>query len=338
MTTTSTETIESETVTTKVSSIIEHISAAVSAGGDADAARKALADIVAGQGGGTSKKKAAEPVALPVTGLTLGVKTVTRPNGTDYYVRKLGEHDDVAALREARVKGFPIMAYGPPGTGKTALIEAAYAVDGQKVHTVQGTGDTETADFIGQFTQLPNGSFEWNDGPMLRAMENGEVLYIDEIALIDPKVMAVVYSVMDGRGEYAVTQNPERGIVESKEGFYVASACNPDAPGARLSEAIISRFLLQFEVTTDYKLAKALGVPAKMVTASQNLQRKYESGECGWAPQLRECLAFRDIASVMGEDVALRNVIAGAPDIDRPVVKDVLQLTYGKSIDALAIT
>jgi hypothetical protein len=75
-----------------------------------------------------------------------------------------------------------------------------------------------------------------------------------------------------------------------------------------------------------------------LVTAAQNLQRKYDSGEVGWAPQLRECLAFRDVAKVLGEDVALRNVIAGAPEIDRPVVQDVLQRTYGKPIEALSIS
>lgn len=323
-------------VATRVAEIIEHISAAVSTGGDADAARQALADIVAEQGGGTAT--AATAVAAAVAAFKVGAKTVLRPNGTEYHVRKIGHHDDVAALQEARKKGLPVMAYGPPGTGKTALIEAAYCVGGTVVHTVQGTGDTETADFIGSFTQLPGGNFEWTDGPMLRAMENGEVLYIDEIALIDPKVMAVVYSVMDGRGEYQVTANPERGTVKAAEGFYIASACNPNAPGARLSEAILSRFVLQFEVQTDYALAKALGVAAKMVTCAQNLQKKYESGEVGWAPQLRECLAFRDISEVLGEDVALRNVISGAPEIDRVVVQDVLQRTYGKSIEALSIT
>lgn len=329
-------TTTSEEVTTKVSSIIEHISAAVSAGGDAETARQALADLVAEQGG-TAKTAAKEAVAAAVDALTLGAKTVLRPNGTDYYVRKFGDHDDVAALRKAREQGLNILAYGPPGTGKTALIEAAYCEGGQSLHTVQGTGDTETADFIGSFTQLPNGAFDWNDGPMIRAMENGEVLYIDEIALIDPKVMSVVYSVMDGRGEYQVTANPDRGTVKCAPGFYIAAACNPNAPGARLSEAILSRFVLQFEVQTDYALAKTLGCAAKMVNAAQNLQKKYDTGEVGWAPQLRECLAFRDISKSLGQDVALRNVIASAPEIDRSVVQDVLQRTFGKSITGLAI-
>lgn len=327
-----------EPIGTKVSEIVEHISAAVSAGGDAEAARQALADIVAKQGGGSGAKSATKKkVEEAVEALILGAKTVARPNGEDYHVRKLGIHDDVAALRAARVEGLNILAYGPPGTGKTALIEAAFAIDGKSVHTVQGTGDTETADFVGSFTQLPGGAFEWNDGPMLRAMEEGSVLYIDEIALIDPKVMAVVYSVMDGRGEYQVTANPERGTVKAEEGFYIAAACNPNAPGARLSEAILSRFVFQFEVLTDYALAKRLGCAAKMVTSAQNLQRKLESGEVGWAPQLRECIAFRNMAATFGDDMALRNVIASAPEIDRPVVQDVLERNYGKKITALAI-
>lgn len=323
-----------EIVTSRVASIIEHISAAVSSGGDSEAARKALADMVAEQGASTGTGTA----AAEADSLSVSESVVLRPNGQEYHVRKFGVHDDIAALRSARASGLPIMAYGPPGTGKTALIEAAFCEGGKSVYTVQGTGDTETGDFIGGYTQLPGGLFEWTDGPMLKAMEEGSVLYVDEIALIDPKVMAVVYGVMDGRGEYQVTQNPERGTVVAEDGFYVASACNPNAPGARLSEAILSRFVLQFEVQTDYALAKALGCPAKMVQTAQNLMRKYESGEVGWAPQLRECLAFRDIMAVLGEDVALRNVIASAPDIDRPTVQDVLQRNYGKKIEALAIS
>lgn len=323
-------------------SIIDHIATAVAAGGGSSAAsRDALNAIIKAQKDAANEADAAAEVAAAekeAAAFRIKEKTVLRPNGTEYWVRKLGEHSDVAALRGARDKGFPIMAYGPPGTGKTALIEAAFCENGQQVHTVQGTGDTETADFIGGYVQLAGGEFAWHDGPMLKAMQNGEVLYIDEIALIDPKVMAVVYSVMDGRGEYTVTQNPERGTVVAQPGFYIVSACNPNAPGARLSEAILSRFIFQFEVTTDYNLCKRLGVSPKMVTAAQNMQRKVESGELGWSPQTREMIAFRDMASVFGEDFALRNMIAAAPEIDRGEVMSILARTWGiGNITALSI-
>lgn len=321
--------------------IIDQISMAVANGGDAASARAALADVLKNQGGAMAAATAS-PAAPAAGAMSVGAKVITRPNGTDYHVRKVGTHDDVMMLRELRKAGINVMAYGPPGTGKTALIEAAFAGDDlpeaeRGMYTVQGSGDTEVADFVGGFIQLPNGQYEWVDGPMLRAMEEGKPLYVDEVPLIDPKVLAGLYSVMDGRNELRVTQNPERGIVKAKPGFYVLAACNPNAPGARMSEALTSRFNLQFEVTTDYQLAKRLGVSSKMVTAAQNMQRKLEKGEMGWAPQLRELLAFKDVSALLGEDVALRNVISGSPEIDRPMVQDVLSRSFARQLTELRV-
>jgi hypothetical protein len=315
--------------------IVDQISQAVASGGDAATARAALADVLKNQGGAMAAAAGAT-TAPEVAPEVITDTTVKRPNGEDYWIRKIGGHSDVAALRTSRIAGLNILAYGPPGTGKTALIEAAYHEAGG-VFTIQGTGDTETSDFIGGYVQLPGNVFEWVDGPLLRAMEAGGVLFVDEIAIIDPKVLAVLYGVMDGRGEIRVTANPERGVVVAKEGFYVAAACNPNAPGARMSEALISRFPLQFEVTTDYQLAKRLGVPAKMVTAAQNMQKKAEKGELGWAPQLRELLAFKKVSATLGQAVALRNVISGAPEIDRPQVQDLLSRSFAEPVTELRV-
>jgi hypothetical protein len=253
--------------------------------------------------------------------------TYKRPNGDKYHARKWGEHDDVMVLREARKNQQYILLYGAPGCGKTALVEAAF---GEDVLTVLGTGDTELSDFIGGFVQTPSGGFDWVDGPLIKAAEEGRPFFIDEVGLVDPKVMAGVYGLMDGRGEYTVTANPERGTVKAKEGFYVIAATNPNAPGVRLSEALLSRFIVQAEMTTDWSLAKKLGASQQIVTVAQNLSRRQQSGECGWGPQMRELLAFRDISKTFGTKFAIANIIAAAPELDRPVVADVLTRVYGE--------
>ena len=253
--------------------------------------------------------------------------TYKRPNGDKYHARKWGEHDDVMVLREARKASQYILLYGAPGCGKTALVEAAY---GEEVLTVLGTGDTELSDFIGGYVQTPTGGFDWVDGPLLQAAEEGRPFFVDEVGLVDPKVMAGVYGLMDGRGEYTVTANPERGTVKAKEGFYVIAATNPNAPGVRLSEALLSRFIVQAEMTTDWILAKKLGAPQQIVTVAQNLSRRQQSGETGWCPQMRELLAFRDIAKTFGTKFAIANIIAAAPELDRPVVADVFTRVYGE--------
>ena len=238
-----------------------------------------------------------------------------------------GEHHDVAVLRKARENSQPIMLYGAPGCGKTALVQAAF---GENLHTVLGTGDTEVADFVGSYIQTPSGGFEWVDGPLVKAAERGEPLFIDEVGLVDPKVMSVVYSLMDGTNELTVTANPERGTVKAKDGFYVIAATNPNAPGVRLSEALLSRFVIHTEMTTDWSLAKKLGAPATIVTAAQNLAKKQQTGETSWAPQMRELLAFRDLAKSFGTKFAIANILAAAPELDRPVVADVFTRVFGE--------
>lgn len=272
----------------------------------------------------TAKKKV---VPVITADALLGDKKYLRPNGDDYYTRKWGEHDDVEVLRKARTKSQFVLLYGAPGCGKTAVVEAAF---GENLQTVLGSGDTEVSDLVGGYVQTPSGGFHWEDGPLLKAAENGEVLLIDEIGLIDPKVLSIVYGLMDGRREYNVTANPERGIVKAKEGFYVIAATNPNAPGVRLSEALLSRFTVHAEMTTDWSLAKKLGAPATIVTAAQNLAKRQASGETSWAPQMRELLAFRDLANTFGTQFAIANLLAAAPELDRPVVADVFTRAFGE--------
>lgn len=249
-----------------------------------------------------------------------------RPNGEYYYTRMWGEHHDVAVLRKAREDKQFILLYGAPGCGKTALVQAAF----EDFETILGTGDTEIADFIGGYVQTPSGGFDWVDGPLLKAAERGVPLLIDEVGLVDPKVMSVVYSFMDGTGTYSVTANPERGVVKAKPGFYVIAATNPNAPGVRLSEALLSRFLIQVEMTTDWSLARKLGAPSTIVTAAQNLAKKQQSGEVSWAPQMRELLGFRDLAKTFGTKFAIANLLAASPELDRPVVADVFTRVFGE--------
>lgn len=253
-------------------------------------------------------------------------KFYTRPNGDKYFTRKWGKHTDVLVVQKARETNQYILAYGAPGCGKTAMFEAAF---GEELETILGSGDTEVADLVGGYVMNEEGGFSWVDGPLIRAMVNGAPLLIDEVGIIDPKVLTIAYGAMDGRRELTVTANPERGTVKAADGFFVIAATNPNAPGVNLSEALLSRFTIHVEMTTDWDLARTLGVPTKIVTVAQNLDKKRENDEVSWGPQFRELLAFRDVSKAFGQEFAIANLLASAPEIDRPLVSDVVRKAFG---------
>jgi nitric oxide reductase NorQ protein len=257
---------------------------------------------------------------------------ITRPNGQVYRPRELADMPDVEALRKLRAAGVPALLYGPPGTGKTSLVEAAFP----DVITIAGDGDTTVADFVGEYTQRPDGTFEFIYGPLITAMTEGRALFIDDATLIAPPVLAVVYPAMDGRRQITVKAHKGEAITAA-DGFYVIGGHNPGVHGAVLTEALSSRFSLQVKVGTDYDLARSLKIDGRAITAARNLALRQAHGEIGWSPQLRELIAFQRITTVLGLDAAIANLAGVAPDEDRDVVADVITKTFGKPITPLAL-
>ncbi|MGN9807118.1 AAA family ATPase [Micromonospora sp. L32] len=257
---------------------------------------------------------------------------VPRPNGDLYFPRKLAGATDVDVLRLLREKRIPVLLYGPPGTGKTALVEAAFP----DVLTVAGTGDTVVEDFLGNFIPLPDGGYEFVYGPLVTAMREGRALLVDDATLIAPKVLAVLYPAMDGRRVITIPgYRNER--VEAVDGFYVIAGHNPGVHGAILTEALASRFDVHIEVTTDWDLARHLGVPAPAVQAAIALNADLAAGRVSWAPQLRELLGFARVRKTLGLPAAVANLAGRAPEDDREHVLAALRQHFGSEITALTL-
>ncbi|WP_434098141.1 AAA family ATPase [Streptomyces sparsogenes] len=257
---------------------------------------------------------------------------VTRPNGQRYHPRALAKLPDVEALRRLREASVPVLLYGPPGTGKTSLIEAAF----QDLITVAGDGDTTVGDLIGEYTQDENGGYRFVYGPLVTAMQEGRALLLDDATLISPKVLAALYPAMDGRRQIQVKAHKGETITAA-DGFYVIAGHNPGVHGAVLTEALASRFSVQIQVGSDYDLAAALKINTTAVRIARHLATSQQAGEVGWAPQLRELIAFQKIADVLGADAAFANLVGIAPLEDRDTVTEIVTKALGRPVTALAL-
>ncbi|MFD1044147.1 AAA family ATPase [Kibdelosporangium lantanae] len=274
----------------------------------------------------TSAPAKAGTSTLPVSG------PVMRPNGMAYHPRQLSGMPDVTALRKLRDAGVAALMYGPPGTGKTSVVEAAFP----DLVTIQGDGDTTVGDLVGEYSQTGDGRWVFIHGPLVRAMREGRTLFVDDATLIPPSVLAVVYPAMDGRRQIIIKANGGE-TVDATTGFYVVAGHNPGVHGAVLTDALSSRFSAQIHVSTDYDLATQLKVDRRAVKVARNLATRQANGEVGWAPQLRELLAFQKIAEVLDATTAAGNLIGAAPEDDRATVAAVVRDAFGCPVGPLSL-
>jgi hypothetical protein len=270
-----------------------------------------------------------------------GEREYYRPNGKIYRPRDLGGHHDVALIKHLRTAGIPVRLYGLPGTGKSALAEAAF---GRDLITINGHGDMTVSHFVGSYLPQNDGTFAWADGPLTRAMKEGRPLFVDEITRIPSEVLAVLYSVLDGRGTLSLDDKPDAPVVTAAPGFYALCGYNPEGIGVRqLDDALVSRFAVSVEVTTDLDAAEALGVPPKFIKLAENLRTKdlkdRENGGSGvWVPQMRELLLAAEVAKTVGVMFAASVIVGQCPrPEDVPTVTDVASRIFGATVKTLAL-
>jgi hypothetical protein len=147
---------------------------------------------------------------------------------------------------------YPAFVTGMSGNGKTFSIEQACAVTNREVIRVNFTIETDEDDLIGGF-RLVNGDTKFFKGPVIRAMEMGAVLLLDEIDLGNPAKIMCLQSILEGNG-YFMKKTGE--YITPAPGFTVIATANTKGKGSEdgrfigtnvLNEAFLERFPITCE-------------------------------------------------------------------------------------------
>jgi magnesium chelatase subunit D len=160
-------------------------------------------------------------------------------------------------LTVALEAGRHVVIEGPPGTGKSTLLRDIARQAGRAVVFAEGNAELTPARLIGQYdpAQVLNEGYvpaSFTDGPLLRAMRSGALLYLEEFNRVPEETLNVLITVLT-EDEIAV---PRLGTVRASDGFRLVAAMNPfDAIGtARVSHAIADRIC---RVVLGYQTAAA---------------------------------------------------------------------------------
>ena len=158
--------------------------------------------------------------------------------------RVVGRDGELEVVVAALAAGRHLLVEGPPGTGKSTILRAVAEETGTGFEFVEGNAELTPARLVGSFDPaavLSEGYVPevFTDGPLLRALRAGSLLYIEEINRIPEETLNVLITVMS-EGEVHV---PRLGAVHAATGFRLVAAMNPfDAVGtARIAGAVYDR-------------------------------------------------------------------------------------------------
>jgi MoxR-like ATPase len=169
--------------------------------------------------------------------------------------RVVGRRRELELVVAALAADRHVLLEGPPGTGKSTLLRAVAEELGVGFVFVEGNAELTPARLVGSFDParvLAEGydPSVFVDGPLISAMREGSLLYVEEINRIPEETLNVLVTVMSERELHV----PRLGRVEAVPGFGLVAAMNPfDAVGtARISSAIYDRTC---RLSVDYQSA-----------------------------------------------------------------------------------
>ena len=174
-----------------------------------------------------------------------------------------GAYFDISKIIKSNMF-YPTYISGLSGNGKTFMVEQACAKVGKEFIRVQINPETDEDDLLGGF-RLIDGETVFAKGPVLKAMENGAILLLDEIDRATNKIMCL-QGILEGK---PVLVKKTGEIVKPAEGFNVIATANTKGKGSedgRFTAASIidEAFLERFTISIDQKFP-GLNIEKKIV-------------------------------------------------------------------------
>ena len=212
-----------------------------------------------------------------------------------------GNFSEIVKVLKSRMF-YPTFVSGLSGNGKTFQIEQACAKLNREYVRVQISPETDEDDLIGGF-RLIKGETVFQKGPVIKAMEAGAVLMIDEIDRGTNKIMCL-QGVLEGK---PVLIKKTGEVVEPVEGFNVIATANTKGKGSEdgrysgatiIDDAFLERFTITLEQTFP-TIATEEKIVMKHMSKFEAVDEEFAKLLVGWADAIRKTFYDEGIDEVI---------------------------------------
>ncbi len=131
---------------------------------------------------------------------------------------------EVEIFEQSYKNKIPFLIKGPTGTGKSRFVEFMSFRLKKKLITISCHEETSSTDLIGRYI-IKGAETIWLDGPLTKAVIEGAIIYLDEIAEARPDVIVAIHSLTDHRRELYIDKLGE--VIKAHSDFMLVASFNP---------------------------------------------------------------------------------------------------------------
>ncbi|WP_053036609.1 ATP-binding protein [Staphylococcus haemolyticus] len=237
-----------------------------------------------------------------------------------------------------------ILLKGPTGSGKTKLAETLSAAVNTPMHQVNCSVDLDAESLLGFKTIKTNEQGQQEivfiDGPVIKAMREGHILYIDEINMAKPETLPILNGVLDYRRQLT---NPFTGeVIKAAPGFNVIAAINEGYVGTLpMNEALKNRFVVIQVDYIDGDILKDVikqqsqlqddAIIEQIIKFNEDLRTMSKQGQISEeAASIRALIDLSDLITVMPIERAIKRTIINKLEDEREqqAIKNAIELNF----------
>ncbi len=138
------------------------------------------------------------------------------------YYHPIGK--EIEVFEKSFENKLPFLLKGPTGTGKSRFVEFMAEKLGKDLLTVACNEETSSTDLVGRYI-IKGTETVWMDGPLTKAVKEGKIIYLDEIAEARPDVIVAIHPLTDHRRELYIDK---LGLsIKAHPDFMLVASFNP---------------------------------------------------------------------------------------------------------------